>query len=168
MKKFKRFCAKHKQLILYMLFGILTTIVSLGAWVITLKVGVKFIHDDQGQPTELLDIIGSTTQWVSGVLVAFVTNKRWVFSSAQKGRGATLRQLALFSGSRVGTYVLEVVINLAVIALFDLLSYKAFLLPLGFFTLNVTSRIWAKLISSVFIIITNYFISKLLVFKAKK
>ncbi len=168
MRKIKELLTKHRELILYMLFGLVTTVVSIGAWFLTLKLGVKLLHDEQGQPTELLDIIGSTMQWVSGVLVAFVTNKKWVFSSAQKGRLATLRQLAVFSGSRVGTYVLEVVINLSLIAAFEFFSYSSFTLSLGFFKLDVTSRIWAKLISSVVIVIANYFISKLLVFRATK
>ena len=167
MKKIINFYEKHKQLILYLLFGVITTVISLGVCFITLKVGVKFMHDEAGEPTELLDIIGSTTQWISGVLVAFITNRLWVFTDAERGAKAGFKQLAVFSGSRVATYFIEVAINLGVIALFDLFDYKAPTLNLIFFSLVLTSRIWAKLVSSVVVVISNYFISKLLVFKKR-
>ena len=49
------------------------------------------------------------------------------------------------------------------IALFEMSGYRAFEV-LG---ISVTSRLWAKAISSVIIVIANYFISKLIVFKKK-
>ena len=36
------------------------------------------------------------------------------------------------------------------------------------FGIELTSRFWAKMISSVVVVISNYYISKLLVFKEKK
>jgi putative flippase GtrA len=126
------------------------------------------MHDEAGEPTELLDIIGSTVQWVSGVLVAFITNRLWVFTYAEKGFKAGLKQLAVFSGSRVGTYFIEVAINLGVIALFDAFGYVAPTLNLVVVSFALTSRVWAKVVSSVVVVISNYFISKLLVFRKKK
>ena len=146
-----------------------TTIVSLAACYATLKVGVLFeaLRDSRGEPTEMLDIIGSTTQWIVGVLVAFFTNKRWVFTNSEKGKGATLRQLITFSGARVGTYFIEVIINLGVIALFDLAGYVAPTLDLIIISIALTSRLWAKVISSIVVVVSNYFISKLIVFRKK-
>ncbi|MBQ7383170.1 MAG: GtrA family protein [Clostridia bacterium] len=167
-KRLKALYTKHKQLILYLLFGVITTVVSLLACYLTLKIGVRFMHDEHGEPTELLDILGSTTQWVSGVLVAFFTNKLWVFKSAEHGKKATLKQFSVFCGSRVGTYFLEVVINLIAIQIFEWLGYTAFTLNLLVLSLDITERVWAKLISSVVVVITNYYISKLLVFRKKK
>lgn len=168
-KKIKHFYENHKELVRYLFFGVITTVVSLGICYATLKLGVllKPLRDEIGEPTELLDVIGSITQWVSGVLVAFFTNKRWVFTDSEKGRGATLRQLAAFSGARVGTLFVEIVINLGVIAAFDALGYKAPVLNLVFFSVALTSRLWAKAVSSVVVVISNYFISKLWVFKKK-
>ena len=163
MKKIKELLKKYKELILYLFFGVVTTVVSLAVCFITLEIGVNFMHDEAGEPTELLDIIGSTTQWISGVLVAFFTNRLWVFTDAEKGTRNTLKQLAVFSGSRVLTYILEALTNLGAIALLEALGYTAFTL-IG---ISVTERIWAKCISSILVVISNYFISKLLVFKKK-
>ena len=167
-KKLKSFYEKHKELVLYFTFGIITTVASLGACWLTLKFGVLIWHDEKGEPTEFLDVLGSTVQWVVGVLVSFFTNKKWVFVCAERGMKASAKQLLKFSGSRVGTYLLEVVINLGVIALFELLGYRAPVLTLFGMRLVLTSRLWAKAVSSVLVVIANYFISKLFVFKKKK
>ncbi len=168
MKKLKELILKNKQIILYLFFGFVTTVISLAIWFLTLKIGVNFINDGNGQPNELLDVIGSTTQWISGVVVAFFTNKWWVFTEAEKGTQAGLKQFGVFAGSRVGTYFLEVVINLLIIKLFDVCGYVAVTLMLFKFGIELTSRFWAKMISSVVVVISNYYISKLLVFKEKK
>ena len=164
MSKLKRFYRAHRELILYFTFGIITTVLSLLACYITLKVGVIFLHDEKGEPTELLDVLGSTAQWIVGVLIAFVTNKIWVFTNAAKGVRATFKQFLTFSGSRVLTYILEALTNLGAIALLEALGYSPFTL-LG---VSVTSRIWAKIISSVLVVVSNYFISKLIVFRKLK
>ena len=163
------FFRKHQEFILYFLFGIITTVASLLACYLTLKFGTVIWHDEEGNPTAFVDILGSTSQWIVGVLVAFFTNKFWVFRSAEKGIRATFRQLCIFSGSRLGTYFLEVIINLGVIALLDnVFHYKPLVIPLGFMNFECNSRIWAKIVSSVVIVISNYFISKLVVFRKKK
>jgi len=167
MEKLKALYQKYKEIILYLIFGVITTIVSLAACFVTLKVGVIFINDGNGNPTELLDIIGSTVQWVTGVLVAFFTNKKWVFTDAEKGKSAGVRQFFTFCGSRVATYFIEVIINLGVIALFDGLGYAPITLNLLVMSLALTSRFWAKVVSSIVVVVSNYFISKLLVFKKK-
>ncbi|MBO5203623.1 MAG: GtrA family protein [Clostridia bacterium] len=168
MSKLKQFYSKHKQLVLYLVFGFITTVASLFACYATLKIGVVFFHDENGEPTELLDILGSTAQWIVGVLVAFITNKKWVFTEAEKGARSTLKQLVTFSGSRVLTYFLEVAVNLGVIALLEALGYKAFTLPLLVVDIEISTRVWAKVVSSVLVVVSNYFISKLIVFKSKK
>jgi putative flippase GtrA len=168
MGKVRDLIERKKQLILYLGFGVITTVVSLLAWYLTLKFGVLIWHDEAGEPTAFLDILGSTTQWISGVLVAFVTNKLWVFTEADRGIRVTLRQLAVFSGSRVLTYFLEVGINLGGIALLELLGCPSFELHVLFADFTVDARLWAKVISSVVIVFSNYFISKLFVFRKKK
>ena len=116
MEKIKAFYRKHKQIILYLLFGALTTVVSLTTCYITLKIGVIFMHDENGEPTRLLDVLGSTFQWISGVTVAFITNKKWVFTEAEKGISSGARQFAKFASGRIVTYFLEVGVNLGAIA----------------------------------------------------
>ncbi|MBO7310740.1 MAG: GtrA family protein [Clostridia bacterium] len=163
MNRLKEFYSRHKEILLYLLFGGITTVVSLTTCFITLKVGVLFIHDENGAPTELLDVLGSTLQWIAGVTVAFITNKKWVFKQAERGAASAVTQFFKFAGGRVATYFLEVAVNLGIIALLEYLGYRAFEV-LGF---SVTVRLWAKVISSFGVVVANYFISKLIVFKSK-
>ncbi|MBE6546103.1 MAG: GtrA family protein [Ruminococcaceae bacterium] len=167
MERIKEMIRRRKQLILYLLFGAVTTVCSLLACYITLRVGVVFWHDEQGDPTAGLDILGSASQWVVGVLVAFVTNKKWVFTDAEHGRKATWKQLGTFSGSRVFTFVLEAGINLGVIALLEALHYPSPAFDLFGVSFELSERIWAKVVSSVVVVFTNYYISKLFVFRKK-
>ena len=131
----------------------------------------KYIQatDENGDPTAFADTLGSVVQWISGVLVAFFTNKLWVFTNAEKGVKATFKQLLIFSNARVATCFVEWGINLGIIALLDrVFSYNAPTLDLIFMDFEITSRIWAKVISSIIVVITNYYISKLVVFRKKK
>ena len=164
----KRIFHKKKQLILYLLFGVITTVVSLFACYVTLRLGVLVWHDENGDPTAFLDVLGSTTQWIAGVIVSFWTNKKWVFTEAEHGGRAAWKQFGIFSSSRVGTYFMEVAINLLVIALLEALHYHEPILSLFGWDVALTARVWAKVVSSVFVVVSNYFISKLIVFRKKK
>ena len=167
MGKIKALYKKYEEIISYLFFGVVTTVASLIACFLTLKFGVLIWHDEAGEPTEFLDILGSTTQWIVGVLVAFFTNKKWVFKNEEKGMSGTGVQLVKFAGARVMTYFLEVGVNLGAIALLDACGYNAPTLTLFSISIVLSSRLWAKVISSVLVVISNYFISKLLVFVKK-
>ena len=168
MKKIKELYVKYKEIILYLFFGVVTTVVSLAACFVTLKVGVLFeaLRDEAGEPTELLDVLGSTVQWVSGVLVAFFTNKKWVFTDAEKS-SSTLRQLCVFASGRVVTFFIDYGVTLfGAIALAAVLPALNSVSILGK-ELNV-NEIAAKIVAAVIVIISNYIFSKLFVFKKKK
>ena len=103
----KELLKKYKEIILYLIFGVVTTVVSLLVCAATLKIGLPFLNDGQGNPSAFLDMLGSTTQWISGVIVAFFTNKFWVFGDRETKNGTLIKQLAIFSGSRVATFFLK-------------------------------------------------------------
>lgn len=160
--------ARNKQVVLYLLFGSVTTVCALLACYLTLKLGVRIWHDEQGNPTAVVDILGSTSQWIVGLLLAFFTNKRWVFTKAEHGVSVGFKQFGVFASSRVITYFLEVALNLVLIALLEGLHYHAPSFPLFGQKVAISARFWAKLISSATIVVINYFISKLIVFRKKK
>lgn len=162
-KKVHTVLQKHKQVILYLAFGVITTVCSLGSCFLTLRWGVRIWHDEAGEPTAFLDVLASTIQWVVGVIVSFLTNKKFVFTEADHGLHVSVRQFTTFAGSRIMTYFLEVGANLGIIALLELFGYRTWIL-LG---MSLTTRFWAKAVSSAVVVITNYYISKLLVFRKK-
>ena len=167
-ERIKKMIVEKKQIILYLLFGGITTVCSLLACYLTLRIGVLFLHDENGDPTALLDVLGSTSQWVVGVLMAFFTSKKWVFTEAEHGALAATKQFGIFCSSRVLTYFLEVAVNLGIIALLeDVLPYQAPVFDVFGYEFELSARIWATVISSIFVFVSNYFISKLLVFRKK-
>lgn len=159
----KSFFEKYRESILYILYGAITGVVSLGGCYATLKIGVLFINDGNGQPPELLDVLASTVQWVSSVLVAFFTNRKYVFCATEGGKKRLLAQFFTFSGTRVVTYFIEAGVNLLAIAAIEGMGYRAF----EFLGLSFVSRFWAKLFSTVVVVIINYLLSKFVIFRKK-
>lgn len=166
-KKMKEFLKKHGQVIRYLYFGITTTVVG---WVVYF--GVLFLgkavlsiptEDTSSAKYLLAYTVAQVTQWIASVLVAFFTNRKWVFTHAERDK-STIKQLCIFSGGRVLTFVLDYgVTYFGALLLCTLLPIANNVLFWGReWNFN---EITAKLISAVIVIIGNYFFSKRLVFK---
>lgn len=133
---------KYREIIMYLIFGVSTTAVN---WIVY-TVLVAVFH---------LEItLSNAVAWVCAVLFAFVTNKLFVFRSDASGL-AVFREAAAFFGARIFSGLFEV------------------FLPTLLISLGVDGKLFgidgfiAKLIVSVLIIIMNYVLSKLLVFRKK-
>ena len=162
----KEFLSRH-QVIRYLFFGISTTVVG---WVVYFGIllGGKLllgIPTEDTSSTEYLAVytVAQVIQWIASVLVAFFTNKKWVFTDSNDDR-STLRQLEIFAGGRVLTFVLDYGITyFGAIALSTLLPFFNGVELFGF-KMNL-NEIAAKLVAAVVVIIGNYIFSKALVFK---
>lgn len=86
-----KFYEKYKQIILYVFFGGLTTLVSLGTFWVADRVLLLNEH------------IANIVSWIVAVLFAFVTNRRFVFEAA----GSRWAQLVKFYGGRLTTLGIE-------------------------------------------------------------
>ena len=163
MGRLREFARKHRQVILYLSFGTVTTVCSLLACFLTLRLGVKIWHNEKGEPTALLDIIASTVQWGVGVIVAFYTSKKFVFVDADHGARVALRQIETFACSRLLLYFLEMGVNLGAIRLLEKSAYQTREL----WGIPLTARVWAKAASSLVMLFANYYVSKLVVFRKR-
>lgn len=81
-----------KELILYLIFGILTTIVNIVVYLIF----AKFLNIDY--------IISNIFAWFFSVLFAYVTNRIWVF---ERKSNNIIKEATLFYGGRVFSGVLD-------------------------------------------------------------
>lgn len=140
--KIKALCRRYREQLLYLIFGGLTTVVD---W------GVSFLFYrlwDTAIDTNAFVIHGANViAWVSAVLFAYVTNRIWVFRSKQKGVLPILGELCTFAGGRVITFLLQ---EMLVAVFFDWLGLNKYAV---------------KLIAAVLVVVLNYIISKLLVFR---
>ena len=157
MEKIKQLFIKYKEIILYFIFGVLTTLVN---WVTYWLVEPLLDSAFKGSDFLLFSLdpavfFGNFIAWVAGVAFAFVTNKIWVFESKSWKPSVAFKELWLFVTARLITGVLEWVgVPLLVAWGLDqkMFGVKGFV---------------AKIIVSVIVIILNYVFSKLIIFKKK-
>ena len=98
-------------------------------------------------------VICNSIAWLAAVLFAYITNRFFVFHSKTHGLTALLREFFLFIGARVFTGLFEIFLPSL---LFRLGIRQTFLGIEGF---------WVKAIVTVLIIVLNYILSKLIVFR---
>ena len=79
----------------------------------------------------------------------------------------TLKQLRIFAGSRLLTLGLDALLTFGTVWILQTAGYKEFTLTF-IITLTVTADLISKIVAAVFVVISNYFISKIFVFKNKK
>ena len=111
----------------------------------------------------IIRLVAQILQWVAGVLVAFFTNKKWVFNAGGTTRAETSRELSKFALGRVGTLGLDTLLTFGTVWLLNALNYVPFK-----FILTFTADLWSKIVASIVVIISNYIISKFFVFKKTK
>ena len=144
MQKIKELYLKYKEVINYLIFGVLTTIVSLAV-----KYLLLFTIFDASNALELQ--IAVIISWIAACLFAYITNRIWVFESKSK---QIIKEIIKFFVARLSTLGLEMLIMFIFVT-----------------ALGLNSDIWViiwTLVSQVLVIIGNYILSKLIVFKNKK
>ena len=162
--------ALSREVVMYLVFGVLTTFVGWAVY-FAIMLGGRAIFSIPNDDTTSGAYLGLYTaaqiiQWVCAVLFAFFTNRKWVFTEADKSKNI-FAQLAAFSGGRVATFVLDYVVTFfGGLALSKLIPIFNEFTIFGL-TLNL-NEIGAKVVAAVLVIIGNYFFSKFLVFKDKK
>ena len=139
------FLKKHKSVILYIIFGGLTTVVD---WSVSFL--LYYFWGDAIDATPILLHGANVIAWVAAVTFAYVTNRIWVFESKRKGFLPILGEIAAFAGGRVATLLLQEAIMFVFCTWLGLNEYLF------------------KIIAAVLVIILNYFISKLLVFRKNR
>ena len=140
MVKIKELFVKYKEIILYVFFGGLTTVVNWGGYLVLVRL--------MGGAQSNVAVTAATAlaEFLS-ILFAYVTNKLWVFESNAHGVYENFMEMLKFFGARAFSAVLDIV-----------LMY-VFVTKLHF---NDTVM---KLVANVIIIVVNYIASKLFVFK---
>ena len=171
MKKNNAFVAlyeKHREVILYLVFGVLTTAVGWGVYFTIMYLGRAALSISVEDVTSgrylTLYITAQVVQWIAAVLFSFFTNRSFVFENGREGR--MVGQLFVFAGGRIASFVLDLFVTYfgALLLVFLLPTLNAVVLFGREWNVN---EIGAKLVAAVIVIVSNYFFSKLFVFKRK-
>ena len=135
----KRAYLKYKEIINYLIFGFLSTIVNL----ITYYTLTSTILN----PKETLELqIANILSWIISVTFAYITNKIYVFNTKNNH---IIKEIFTFYLSRISTLLLEILLMFILVT-----------------KLNLNDRIIKPLVA-ITIIIINYILSKLIIFKKK-
>ncbi|MBQ9785341.1 MAG: GtrA family protein [Clostridia bacterium] len=170
MSRAREWIGGRRELVTYLLVGALTTAVGTGVYYAVLLGGRVIFSIPAGEVTGArylaLYTAAQLLQWLAAVLFAFFSNRAWVFTDADKSIPVR-RQLPAFFAGRVLTlgldWLLTFALTLALCALFPAWTSVAAL-----------GREWnaceiaAKLFAAVAVVVCNYFISKIFVFKKEK
>lgn len=123
------------ELILYVVFGVLTVAVNLISYFLFRKV---------------FEInAASIFAWICAVLFAYVTNKLFVFRSKKLGSKKTFFEFAKFIGSRIFSEIVELVL-LNILLNADSVR---------------TKEVIVKISVNILVVVLNYVASKIFVFK---
>lgn len=153
----KGFWNRNKVVILYCIFGTLTTLVD---WII-----FYFIKATGFTKTNYGFMLANAISFTSSVLFAYVTNKRYVFEGSEKRPLMVLKEAAIFFAGRMLSGLFEI---FGPAPLSHYLG-KGFKIPLwGGNVFHFDAQWMAKLIMSCFVVFINYFYGKWFVFKNHK
>ena len=126
---------KHEEGINYLIFGFLAFV---------LNYILYFLFADAMQ---MHYMAATVLSWVLTVVFAYWTNRTFVFKSQNKDTGSVVKEFVSFIGARIATEVLELVLMYVMV---DLLS--------------INDKI-SKLVCQVLVILANYVLSKIWIFK---
>ena len=134
-QKIRNLIEKYWDVLTYLVFGGLTTVVNYLVYLPCLYM--------LGMSAAVSNVIA----WVVAVAFAYLTNKPFVFRSHDWSMKTVIPELTKFVGCRVASGVAETLIILVTV---DILGWSG--------------AVW-KLVTSVLVVVANYFGSKFLVFK---
>lgn len=130
-KFFKKFFSK--EVIYYLFFGVLTTLIDAIVFYIFNNI------------FKINYIISTIIAWSFAILFAYITNKTWVFKSKENSN--ILKEFISFVSFRIASLIMSIIFMIIFI---EILSINEFI---------------SKLMVNVFVVIANYFFSKILIFK---
>lgn len=128
---------KYREIINYLIAGVLTTVVSLGVYY-----GCVLTVLSPQNPIELQ--LANMISWIAAVTFAYLTNRAFVF---ERTRTNVWKEMFLFYFSRVSTLLMDMLIMFVSVSL-----------------LGINDKI-AKLLVQIIVTVANYLLSKLIVFK---
>lgn len=144
----KELFIKYKEIILYIIVGVLTTLVNAIVYAI-------FTHILPIKTVGQLVLVSNIIAWATSMLFAYFANKMWVFESKTKGIKELTKEFTAFVGARLLTGIIEII-------------GVPFLVTIGLNqTLFGIEGAISKLVVGVAIIVLNYVFSKVLIFKKK-
>ena len=140
----------NKETILYVIFGVLTTVVNFAAFkLFDMVLGDKFY------------LFSNFLAWIVAVAFAYITNKLFVFDSKSFAGKVIIKEIISFTGARVLSFVIEEAGLWLLVDICKMGNITWEILP----EFAIGGKMIAKVILAVIVVILNYFFSKFFIFK---
>lgn len=139
-EKIKALYLKYEEIVNYLVVGVLNTIVSWGAFFLC-------AHTILDAQVVWQNMALSVISWVVGVVFGYFMNRKFVFKSKEPN---IWKEFLQFSGGRVSTGLLDAVMMVFMVNIMHI------------------SEDFSKIVVSVLVMIGNYIISKVFVFRKKE
>lgn len=157
MKALHTLFRKYREIIAYLFWGVMTTLVSWVTYALFALIlrGIDTEVQVFGMSVSVQVFLAGLLSWICAVLFAYVTNKLWVFESKSWQAQVVVPEILKFFSARAATGLLEIVsVPLLTAAGLDRAIFGI-------------DGMLAKGIVTIIVILLNYVLSKLLVFKKK-
>lgn len=152
MNMIKNLIIKYKELIIYAVFGVCTTLVNFAAYkIFNVILGEKYY------------LVSNIVAWFISVVFAYITNKLFVFESKSWEIKLVAKEVSSFFAARIFSFVIE---EAGLFLLVDILNMKE--MAMKIFGFIISGNMIAKVLLAVIVVVLNYFFSKLIVFKNKE
>lgn len=161
--QWKELFTRYREIIMYVIFGALTTLVSIVTYFI-----VRCIFPNEESVPEVLKwtyrlnfsggdsstVLPNIISWVVSVTFAYITNRIWVFKSKVSGFAKNIVQALSFYGARLLTLFVDLILMFLLVNLPNIHN--------GFY------EFCAKVFSNIVVLVLNYVFSKLFIFRKGK
>lgn len=134
-KKINALIKKHREMIVYLVVGVATTLINFA------------VHFTLEYVTDLDAFLIVFISWIFAVIFAYLTNKLWVFKSRSFKKDVIVHEITSFTLARLFSLVIEEIM------------FLIFVSWLGF------GQGVIKIVAGVVVIILNYIFSKMFIFR---
>ena len=139
LKTIKGLYLEYKDIINYLIFGGLSTVVNVASYFIAARL------------LKIDEVASSAISWFCAVLFAYITNRLFVFDNKSNTKKGILKEIISFFAFRVLSGIL--------------CDVGTFALMVKVFNIN---DIISKIVTQIMVIIVNYIFSKFIIFKKQE
>ncbi len=141
-QKIKKIYNKYEEILSYLFFGVLTTIVSFTTYLL-------FANTFLAEKSDLDIQIANVLSWICAVTFAYITNRIFVFKSKVKGKKQA-KEIVNFVIARLASLLIDMAMMYILYSL-----------------MHIDDTI-AKIIVQFVVVVMNYIFSKVIIFKKEK
>ncbi len=127
--------SKYRDVVLYLFFGVCTTLVNIISYWIC------------AHPLNISTMLSTIIAWILAVLFAYVTNREWVFHSTVTTKKEIINEIISFFSCRLVTGIIDWVCMFVFVQIVGL------------------NDVIVKTIANIIVIILNYVASKVYIFR---